>query len=76
MGIGFGVPVASEEKYGRLKQLMDVGKEKGYVLYDEVNEVLADDFSGGRELDDLLSDLDTAGVEIFDGLISAAMAEF
>jgi RNA polymerase primary sigma factor len=58
--------VASDEKYGRLKQLMDIGKEKGYVLYDEVNELLADDFNGGRELDDLLSDLDTAGVEILE----------
>ena len=67
MDIGFvGVPVASDEKYGRLKQLMDVGKEKGYVLYDEVNELLADDFTAGRELDDLLSDLDTAGVEILE----------
>ena len=45
---------------------MDLGKEKGYVLYDEVNEVLTDDFGGGRELDDLLSDLDTAGVEILE----------
>ncbi len=66
MNMGFGVPVASEDKYGRLKQLMNVGKEKGYVLYDEVNEILADDFRGGRELDDLLSDLDTAGVEILE----------
>ncbi|MGH9665073.1 MAG: RNA polymerase sigma factor region1.1 domain-containing protein, partial [Bryobacteraceae bacterium] len=51
----------SDDKYGRLKQLMDVGKEKGFVLYDEVNELLAEDFAGGRELDDLLSDLDSAG---------------
>jgi RNA polymerase primary sigma factor len=58
--------VASEEKVGRLKQLMDSGKEKGYVLYDEVNELLTDEFPGGRELDDLLSDLDTAGVEILE----------
>jgi RNA polymerase primary sigma factor len=58
--------VATDEKYGRLKQLMDLGKEKGYVLYDEVNELLTDDFGGGRELDDLLSDLDTAGVEILE----------
>src|SRR6266849_566666 len=64
MEFGCGVPVA-EEKYGRLKQLMDSGKEKGFVLYDEVNELLTDDF-GGRELDDLLSDLDTAGVEILE----------
>ncbi|MBZ5675933.1 MAG: RNA polymerase sigma factor RpoD [Acidobacteriia bacterium] len=59
--------MASEEKVGRLKQLMDSGKEKGYVLYDEVNELLTDEFAtGGRELDDLLSDLDTAGVEILE----------
>jgi len=58
--------VASEEKVGRLKQLMDSGKEKGYVLYDEVNELLTDEYPGGRELDDLLSELDTAGVEILE----------
>jgi RNA polymerase primary sigma factor len=58
--------VAIEEKFGRLKQLMDTGKEKGYVLYDEVNELLTEEYQGGRELDDLLSDLDTAGVEILE----------
>ncbi len=58
--------MATDEKYGRLKQLMDLGKEKGYVLYDEVNELLTDDFGGGRELDDLLADFDTAGVEILE----------
>ncbi len=62
-----GVPVATEEKYGRLKQLMEVGKEKGFVLYDEVNELLTEDFpSSGREFEDLLSDLDSAGVEILE----------
>ncbi len=58
--------MASEEKVGRLKQLMDSGKEKGYVLYDEVNDLLTEEFPGGRELDDLLSELDTAGVEILE----------
>jgi RNA polymerase primary sigma factor len=60
------VPVATDEKYGRLKQLMEVGKEKGFVLYDEVNEVLAEEFPSGREFEDLLSDLDSAGVEILE----------
>src|SRR5712692_8654751 len=45
---------------------MDTGKEKGYVLYDEVNELLTEDYPGGRELDDLLSELDGAGVEILE----------
>src|SRR5580693_2157759 len=58
--------VATEEKFGRLKQLMDTGKEKGYVLYDEVNVLLTEDYSGSRQLDDLLTELDSAGVEILE----------
>ncbi len=58
--------MASEEKFGRLKQLMDTGKERGFVLYDEVNEVLSEDYQGGRELDELLSEFDGAGVEILE----------
>jgi RNA polymerase primary sigma factor len=57
--------VAIDEKLGRFKQLMDTGKAKGYVLYDEVNELLTD-YSGGRQLDDLLTELDGAGVEILE----------
>ena len=45
---------------------MSTGKQKGYVLYDEVNDLLAEDYPGGRELDDLLTELDTAGVEILE----------
>jgi RNA polymerase primary sigma factor len=58
--------LATEEKFGRLKQLMDSGREKGYVLYDDVNDLLTEDYPGGRELDDLLTELDTAGVEILE----------
>jgi RNA polymerase primary sigma factor len=58
--------VAGSDKFGRMKQLMSAGKQKGYVLYDEVNDLLAEDYPGGRELDDLLTELDTAGVEILE----------
>ena len=58
--------MATEEKFGRVKQLMDSGKEKGYVLYDEMNELLAEDFPSGREFEDLLSDFDSAGIEILE----------
>src|SRR5579872_4323440 len=44
---------------------MEVGKEKGFVLYDEMNDLLTD-FPPGREFEDLLSDLDSAGVEILE----------
>ena len=58
--------MAGNDKFGRMKQLMSTGKEKGYVLYDEVNDLLAEDYPGGRELDELLTELDTAGVEILE----------
>jgi RNA polymerase primary sigma factor len=58
--------VAGDDKIGRFKQLMSTGKEKGYVLYDDVSDLLTDEFPGGRELDDLLSELDSAGVEILE----------
>jgi RNA polymerase primary sigma factor len=58
--------VAIDDKFGRLKQLMDAGKEKGYVLYDEVSELLPDDIAPGPELDEILVDLDGAGVEILE----------
>ncbi len=44
---------------------MEDGKEKGFVLYDEMSELLTD-FPSGREFEDLLSELDTAGVEILE----------
>ena len=58
--------VAGEEKFERVKDLMITGKEKGYVLYDDVNDLLTDSFRGGRELDDLLTEFDSAGVEILE----------
>ena len=43
-----------------------MGKEKGYVLYDEVSEVVPGDLEGGAELDDVLAGLDVAGIEILE----------
>ena len=60
------MPVAIDDKFGRMKQLMENGKEKGFVLYDDVTELLTEDFTSGREFEDLLTDLDTAGVEILE----------
>jgi RNA polymerase primary sigma factor len=45
---------------------MSNGKEKGYVLYDEVSELLPADLNSGTDLDDLLAGLDGAGIEILE----------
>jgi RNA polymerase primary sigma factor len=62
----YGASVASEEKFGGLQRLVQMGKEKGFVLYDEVSEVLPGDLEGGAELDDVLAGLDVAGIEILE----------
>jgi hypothetical protein len=33
-------PLSIEDKYDEVRQLINIGKEKGYLLYDEVNELL------------------------------------
>jgi len=58
--------VALEDKFEGLNRLVQMGKEKGYVLYDEVSEVLPGDLAGGAELEDVLAGLDTAGIEILE----------
>src|SRR5271165_241236 len=45
---------------------MEVGKEKGFGRYDDMGDLLAEDFPTGREFEDLLTDLDPVGVEILD----------
>jgi RNA polymerase primary sigma factor len=58
--------VALEDKFDGLQRLVQMGKDKGYVLYDEVSEVLPGDLAGGSELDDVLAGLDVAGIEILE----------
>src|SRR5438874_137633 len=56
-----------EEKYDEVQKLIDVGKEKGYLLYDEVSDLLPPEISASAEdLDDLFSAFGTAGIEVID----------
>jgi RNA polymerase primary sigma factor len=55
-----------EEKYDEVRQLISIGKEKGYLLYDEVNELLPPDITSSDELDDLFSTFGSAGIEVVD----------
>jgi RNA polymerase primary sigma factor len=55
-----------EEKYDEVRQLIAIGKEKGYLLYDEVNELLPADITSSDELDDLFSMFGSAGIEVVD----------
>jgi len=59
--------VAPEDKLDRLQELVERGKDKGYVLYDEMNRALPADLNGSGGLDDLLTTLDGAGIELLEG---------
>ncbi|MBV9503876.1 MAG: RNA polymerase sigma factor RpoD [Acidobacteriia bacterium] len=55
-----------EDKFDGLERLVEIGKDKGYVLYDEVSQVLPGDMAAGSELDEVLAGLDGAGIEILE----------
>ena len=55
-----------EAKYDEIRQLIALGKEKGYLLYEEVNEMLPAELTSSEELDDLFSVLGNAGIEVVD----------
>ncbi len=55
-----------EERYDEVRQLIQVGREKGYLLYDEVNEALPSEITSAEDLDELFSAFGSAGIEIVD----------
>ena len=55
-----------EERYDEVRQLINIGKEKGYLLYDEVNEMLPSEITSSDELDDLFNTFGSAGIEVID----------
>ena len=58
--------MAFDEKFEQLNKLMTMGKEKGYLLYDEVNELIPSDMHSAEDLDDLLTMFDNAGIEVLE----------
>ena len=55
-----------EEQYDEVRQLIAIGKEKGYLSYDEVNELLPAEITSSAELDALFSMFGNAGIEVVD----------
>ncbi len=55
-----------EERYDEVRQLITTGKEKGYLLYDEVNEILPSEIISAEDIDELFSTFGSAGIEIVD----------
>ncbi|MBZ5671237.1 MAG: sigma-70 family RNA polymerase sigma factor, partial [Acidobacteriia bacterium] len=58
--------MAFDDKFDQVNKLIILGKEKGYLLYDEVNDLLPSDVHSAEDLSDLLSMFDNEGIEVVD----------
>ena len=67
--------MALEDKYDDIKKLIDTGKEKGYLTYDQVNDLIPQDVQSPDDLEDLLTTIGTQGIDVLEGpkLPSAAL---
>ncbi|MGC1596519.1 MAG: RNA polymerase sigma factor RpoD, partial [Candidatus Acidiferrales bacterium] len=51
-----------------------MGKERGYLLCDEVNDILPPEVHSSEEIDDLLSTFERYGIDVYEDLASAKAA--
>jgi len=64
---------AIEEKDEQIQHLITLGKERGYLLFEEVNDVLPAEGDSHEEINDLLTTFERHGINIYED-ISAAKA--
>ncbi|HEX7831944.1 MAG TPA: RNA polymerase sigma factor RpoD [Thermoanaerobaculia bacterium] len=56
-----------EEKYAEVKQLIAIGKEKGFLLYDEIYEVLPEEVTSlPEELDEIYIRFNDLGIDVIE----------
>ena len=56
----------SEERRTRLKNLILLGKERGYLTYAEVNDHLPDDMLDAEQLEGVISMINDMGIQVYD----------
>ena len=60
-----------EEPYEQVRQLISIGKERGYLLYDELNDILPVEVHSADEIDEVLSTFERYGIEVYEDLATA-----
>jgi RNA polymerase primary sigma factor len=59
--------LALDDKFDDIKKLIDAGKEKGYLTYDQVNDLIPGDVHSPEDLEDLLTTIGTQGIDVLEG---------
>lgn len=55
-----------EQQAAQIKSLIALGKEKGYLTYDEVNEYLSEEIVDPGEIEDYIQMLDEMGITVYE----------
>jgi RNA polymerase primary sigma factor len=63
-----------EEQYDQVRHLISIGKERGYLLYDEVNDLLPPEVHSSEEIDELPSAFERYGIDVYEDATSAEAA--
>ena len=59
--------MAIDEKFEHdIDHLIEVGKEKGYLTYGDVNDMLPEEIGAADDLDDLITTIGTQGIDLLD----------
>jgi RNA polymerase primary sigma factor len=66
--------LTTQEIREEVRNLINVGKERGYLLSDEVDHVLPAGVHSSEEIDDLLSTFERIGISIYEDLAAAKAA--
>ena len=64
----------TEEKDDQVRSLISLGRERGYLLFDELNDVLPAEIHSPEEIDGLLSILEQYGVHLYEDAATAKIA--
>ena len=63
-----------EESNDHVRELIRIGKERGYLLSQQINEILPAELHSAEEIDELLSTFERYGIEIYEDAVSADAA--
>ena len=57
-------PPTLEEQRARLRQLVILGKERGYITHAEINDALPDDMSDADQIDNIINMIQGLGIQV------------
>ncbi|MDH3557463.1 MAG: RNA polymerase sigma factor RpoD [Deltaproteobacteria bacterium] len=65
--------MAKKRNMEDLRRLISMGKERGYLTYDEVNSILPDELVSSEKIDDMMMIFDEMDIEVVDSSQQAKM---